>query len=97
MVLVRVQHQLHYLSLFYWFIVFFLSNNLKSVENINHVLQLCNSTTTADVQTFALDELLNAIMENAKSDDERIQALDFGRPFSEQFPFYSQVSLSSAQ
>ena len=40
--------------------------------------QLCNSPSTASIQTYALDQLLQAIVSNAKSDDERIAALDFG-------------------
>ena len=47
--------------------------------NINNdYSQLCNASTEASVQTYALDSLFEAIIDNAKSDDERIAALDFG-------------------
>ena len=45
---------------------------------IFHYDQLCESPTSADVQSYALDELLEAILDNAKSDQEKINALDYG-------------------
>ena len=45
---------------------------------IKRKLQLCSAPTSADVQTFALDELLQAMIDNLKSDEEKIAAVDFG-------------------
>ena len=58
---------------------------------IDSFYQLCNATTTANVQTFALDELLQAITTNANSDDQRIDALDFG--YLSQIFFFFMIPL----
>jgi len=47
------------------------------VQLFESLLLLCSAPTAADVQSYALDELLQSIIDNAKSDDEKIAALDF--------------------
>jgi len=46
-------------------------------ELFKSLLLLCNSPTNANIQTFALDELLQSILSKASSDEDRVDAVDF--------------------